>query len=84
MVAIGTLLAMLIRLYLSEVYLKKEQGISGNKNIVFELAGLSLFIIFGIIDNLYLGLMGHLMIYSLFLLKQSNEIKELAKYVLRR
>lgn len=84
MVAIGTLLAMLIRLYLSEVYLKKEQGISGNKNIVLELAGLSLFIIFGFIDNLYLGLIGHLLIYSLFLLKQSNEIKELAKYVLRR
>ena len=84
MVAIGTLLAMLIRLYLSEVYLKKEQGISSNKNIVFELGGLSLFIIFGLIDNLYLGLMGHLLIYSLFLLKQSNEITELAKYVLRR
>lgn len=84
MVAIGTLLAMLIRLYLSEVYLKKEQGILDNKNIVFELAGLSLFIFFGIIDNLYLGLMGHLLIYSLFLLKQSNEIKKLAKYVLRR
>lgn len=84
MVAIGTLLAMLIRLYLSEVYLKKEQGISGNKNIFFELAGLSLFIFFGLIHNLYLGLAGHLLIYSLFLLKQSNEIKELAKYVLRR
>lgn len=84
MVAIGTLIAMLIRLYLSEKYLKKEQGISVNKNIVVELTGLFLFIILGFMNNLYLGLMGYLLIYSLFLINQSNDIKELVKYILGR
>lgn len=84
MVAMGTLLAMLIRMYLSEIYLKKEQKVSSNKNIIFELVILTSFIYFGFLDNLYLGFVGYLSIYSLFLLKKSNEIKKLIKYILRR
>lgn len=84
MVAIGTLFAMLLRLYLSEIYLKKEQGILGNKNIIAELIGLFIFIIFGLTSNLYLGLIGYLVIYFVFAIRQLKDIKEFAKYFLRR
>lgn len=84
MVALGTLIAMLIRLYLSEVYLKKVQGIDGNKNIILEVTGISLFIILGMLDNVYVGLIGYLLIYSLFFIKEFDYIKGLIKYVIRR
>ncbi len=83
MVAIGTLLAMLIRLYLSEIYLKREQGILSNKNIVTEFVGVCLIVILGLINNSYLGLIVYLLIYSVFFIKQSKEFKDLAKYFLK-
>ena len=84
MVAIGTLFAMLISLYFSEIYLKKELGIFGNKNIIAELFGLFIFIILGLISNFYMGLFVYLIIYLVFAIKQSNNIKDFARYFLRR
>lgn len=75
MVAIGTLLAMMIRLYLSEISLKKEQGIVNNKNIIIEVVGLFLFIICGLVNNLYLGLVGYFIIYVLFIIFKLRELK---------
>lgn len=84
LVAIGTLVAMLIRLYLSEIFLKKEQSIFNNINIIIEIVGLSLYILLGLISNLFIGFLAYLLIYSLFLLRQSKDIKALISYVIGR
>lgn len=83
MVAIGTLIAMMIRLYLSEISLKKEQGIANNRNIIIEVLGLFIFINCGLLDNIYLGLTGYFIIYLLFILFHLKELKGLFKIFLR-
>lgn len=84
MVSFGTLLAMLIRLYISELYLKKEQAILNNKNIILEVLGLLIFIVCGFVDNLFIGLTTYLLIYLIFLIKQIKDVKAFIQYFLRR
>ena len=84
MVAIGTLLAMLIRLYLSEVYLRRELNILESKTIFLELLGLLLFIILGSMSNIIISLITYLLIYSVLVMKRSKKIKSMTKYLIRK
>lgn len=84
MVAIGTLLAMLIRLYFSEIYLKKVQNIIGNKNIIYEIIIMLLFVFLGIMSNFYLGFVGYFIVVFIFAIRHFNDIKEFAKYILKK
>jgi O-antigen/teichoic acid export membrane protein len=76
-IALGTFLAMTIRLYLSEVYLKKKLNLNNHINIIFELLGLGIFIIFAYQNNFKVGLLGYSMIYTVFIIVK---VKLLIKY----
>jgi len=81
MVAAGTLLAMAIRLYWSELYLKKQQNLVGSKNILIEILGIIVFIICGFQSNSILGLVFYLLIYLSFLASQTKNIKLFMQYL---
>ncbi len=82
-VAIGTLLSMMIRLYLSEMYLKKEQAILSNKNIMLEVLGVLIFIVCGFVDSFFIGITAYSLVYLMFLIKQFKNIKVFIQYFLR-
>lgn len=84
MVAIGTLLAMTIRLYLSEIYLKKELNISNKKNIILEVLGMLIFIVCGLVGNSLIGVSVYLLIYSIFFIKRIKNAKIFIQYFLRK
>lgn len=84
MAAIGTLIAMLVRLYVSELYLKNKLGISDNGNILRELCFLFLFVVLGLMSNIYLGIIGFLLLYLLIVLTQKDGYRDLYKYIIGR
>ena len=80
MVALGTLLAMMIRLYLSEKYLKKEQAIQCN-NMRIEILYLLIFIVCGYFKNLLLGFTVYSLFFLIFLFKQLKDIRVFIQYL---
>uniref|UniRef100_UPI0026212CD1 hypothetical protein n=1 Tax=Clostridium sp. TaxID=1506 RepID=UPI0026212CD1 len=84
MIALGTLLAMQIRLYLSENYIRRELGVIQSKTIFIELVGLFTFIILGSIESIVVGLTIYLIIYSILIIKELKEIKDISKSLLRK
>jgi O-antigen/teichoic acid export membrane protein len=77
-IAIGTFLAMGIRLYLSEVYLKRKLNFKKYMNILFEVVGIITFIIFAFQKNTMVGLFGYLFTYLFYLIVNA---KKLSKYI---
>ncbi|SDC04317.1 Polysaccharide biosynthesis protein [Paenibacillus sp. UNCCL117] len=65
MVAVGTLLAMTIRLYLSELYIAKILKIN-KSNILLELLGIVIFILFSYQSNILFGFLGYLIVFGVF------------------
>ncbi len=83
LVALSTLIAMGIRLYLSEIYLEKRLGIKGSKGIIFEIVGIAVFILFAYQKNIIIGLTGFSTVVTIYIFTQINSIKKFTKYFIR-
>lgn len=83
-VALSTLIAMAIRLYLSEIYLEKRLDIEGNKNIIFEIIGLTVFVFFAYQSNITIGSIGYFIIVVIYLFSQVKSIIRFTNYFFRR
>ena len=81
MIALGTFLAMGIRLYLSEIYLKKILDIKEIKNILFEIVGIIIFISLAYQDNLFIGFIGYLACYLLYFIYNLKSFIKYIKYI---
>jgi len=77
MVAVGTLLAMTIRLYLSELYISKILN-THKSNILVELLGIVIFILFSYQSNILFGFLGYLTVFLVFFI---SHIKIIKKYL---
>lgn len=75
MIAFGTFLVMGIRLYLSEFYLKKELSIKKNLNILIEITCVLIFILFAYQNNRFLGILGYLTFFIIYILFHMKTIK---------
>lgn len=77
MIAFGTFLAMSIRLYISELYLKKKMKLQKHTNILIEVLGITAFIILAYQNNTVIGFIGYSVVYFLYLI---IKLKSLLKY----
>lgn len=84
LIAVSTLIAILIRLYMSELYIKSKLKIEGNLNILVELAGLILFIFFSYFNNLYIGIFGYFVFVVLYTISNFNTLLKFKKYFLNK
>lgn len=84
MVALGTFIAMGIRLYLSQIYLKKILEVDSNLNIITEVLGILVFIFFAYQSNLLIGLFGYILMLVVFFISQLEALTRFKKYFLRR
>ena len=83
MVALSTLIAMGVRLYLSEIYLEKRLGIKGNKGIALEIVGIAIFIFFAYQRNIIIGLAGFSTIIMIYVLTQIKSIEKFTKLFIK-
>ncbi|WP_168733792.1 lipopolysaccharide biosynthesis protein [Metabacillus sediminilitoris] len=81
MVAIGTFLAMGIRLYLSEIYLKKILSINYKSNIIVEIFGIIIFIFFAYQSNLLIGFFGYLIVFCICLIRNIKTVNQFIRYL---
>lgn len=80
MVALSTLFAMGIRLYLSELYLKNKLNIKEKKGIILEVVGITIFIFFAYQKNIFIGFTGYITIVIVYVITQIETIKKFTKY----
>lgn len=80
MIALGTFLAMGLRLYLSEIYLKKVLEINRNSNILFELIGISIFILFSYQNNIVFGFWGYFAFVGMYAISHIKTMNRFLKY----
>lgn len=83
MVAVGTLLAMGIRLYISELYLKKILSIKHKSNIITEILGIAIFILFAYQPSLLFGFLGYFIIFCIYLICHIKTLKRFFNYFSR-
>ena len=81
MVALGTLLAMVLRLYLSEYYLKRKLYLVYFSNIKLEILVLLVFILCAYQNNKLLGLFGYLTFLCGYLLFNRRSLSSLLKII---
>ncbi|WP_162848611.1 oligosaccharide flippase family protein [Paenibacillus nanensis] len=85
MIAFGTMVAMSIRLYSSELYLRKIQNIKIDlSNMITEITGVIIFIVCAYCSNVTLGFLFFFLIYSVYLLTQIKNIGLFLKRIVRR
>lgn len=75
LIAIGTLITMLWRCYLSELYLKKKMNIVSHKNIIQEILLIISFLVFTSFQNLFVGFIGYSFSFLLYTIVNYKEIK---------
>lgn len=80
-IALGTFLAMGVRLYLSEFYLKKKLAIKKNVNILIEIFGTLIFIILAYQNNKLFGFTGYFIFFILYTLVHKNIIIKFLKSI---
>lgn len=83
-VAVGTLVSMVIRLYLSELYLKKQLEINENSNIYIEISLMIIFMVCGYQVNSIIGFILYLLIYLVYFSSQFKSIKKYFDFLTRR
>ncbi len=84
LIAVSTLIAILIRLYMSELYIKEKLKIEGNLNIIVELSGLVLFIFFSYLNNSYIGILGYSIFVVFYTIGNFNTLLKFKKYFLNK
>lgn len=84
LVAIGTFIALSIRLYLSEIYLKKLLLIKNFKNIIYEIIILLAFILFAYQSNIVIGFTGYFIFVCIYTFKNISSINKILSYIIKK
>lgn len=84
LVASGTLASMILRVYMSEIYLKSELNIVNKTNIFIEIILMTIFIICGYQLNYIKGFILYLTFYIIYFISQIKSIKAYVLYFIRR
>lgn len=84
MVTLATLFAMSIRLYLSELFIKKIININSNNNIFIEIIYVLIFIYCGFQNNIIYGSIIFFLLYIVLLFREYKSIKFFIEFILKR
>ncbi len=81
LITIGTFVGMAIRVYFSEIYLKKKLGLTNFSNILFELGWLAAFLAITYLLNFIIGFIVYLAMYIGYLVMKRSQLMRLKNLV---